>query len=83
VTGNAEKPSVWATAPPVSGPTRYPAIPISDHTMRAVTIAVLFGLYEQVSGWSFIATLPVFTWEGSLGIYLIVNGFKPSPITAG
>jgi hypothetical protein len=51
--------------------------------MRAVTIAVLFGLYEQVSGWSFIATLPVFTWEGSLGIYLIVNGFKPSPITAG
>jgi hypothetical protein len=34
--------------------------------------------YEQVSVWSAIATLPVFAWEGSLGIYLMVKGFKPS-----
>jgi hypothetical protein len=46
-------------------------------------IAVLFGIYEQVSGWSAIATLLVFVWEGSLGIYIVVKGFKPSPITAG
>jgi hypothetical protein len=39
--------------------------------------------YEQVSVWSATATLPVFVWEGSLGIYLMVKGFKPSPITAG
>jgi hypothetical protein len=28
-------------------------------------------------------TLPIATWEFSLGVYLIVKGFKPSPITAG
>jgi hypothetical protein len=27
-----------------------------------------------------IATIPEFIWELSLGIYLIVRGFKPSPI---
>jgi hypothetical protein len=28
-----------------------------------------------------IATIPEFPWELSLGIYLAVKGFKPSPIT--
>ena len=46
-------------------------------------IAVLFGLYEQVSVWSFIATLPEIAWEATLGIWLIAKGFKPAPITAG
>ena len=27
-----------------------------------------------------IATLPVIAWEASLAIWLIVKGFKPSPI---
>jgi hypothetical protein len=27
-----------------------------------------------------IATIPEFLWELSLGIYLVVKGFKPSPI---
>lgn len=31
----------------------------------------------------FIATLPEIAWEASLGVYLIVKGFKPSHITAG
>jgi hypothetical protein len=39
---------------------------------------VLFGLYEHVSAWSFIATLPEIAWEATLGIWLIVNGFNPS-----
>jgi hypothetical protein len=43
-------------------------------------IAVMFGLYKQTSGWSGIATLPEFAWELSLGIFLIVKGFKPSSI---
>lgn len=30
--------------------------------------------------WQGIATIPEFIWELSLGIYLIVKGFKPSPI---
>src|SRR5215204_2369634 len=45
--------------------------------------AVLFGVYEQVSVWSAIATIPEFVWELSLGISLVGKGFKPSPISAG
>ncbi|MFC6080503.1 DUF4386 domain-containing protein [Sphaerisporangium aureirubrum] len=46
------------------------------------TTAVLFGLYAQVSAPSAIAGFPIFLWEGSLGVWLIVKGFKPSPIAA-
>jgi hypothetical protein len=45
-------------------------------------IAVLLGVYDQVSTWSAIATIPEFAWELSLGIYLVVKGFRPSPILA-
>jgi hypothetical protein len=41
--------------------------------------AVLFGLYEQLSAWSAIATIPIFLWESSLGVWLVVKGFKPPP----
>ncbi len=41
-------------------------------------IAVLFGLYQQVSAWSLLATLPEIAWEASLGIWLIAKGFTPS-----
>jgi hypothetical protein len=44
--------------------------------------AVLFDVIEPRSGWQVIATTPEFVWELSLGIYLIVKGFKPSPITS-
>jgi hypothetical protein len=27
--------------------------------------------------------IPIALWEFSLGVYLVVKGFKPSPITAG
>jgi len=45
-------------------------------------IAVFFGLNELSSTWHFIATAPIFVWELSLGVYLIVKGFRRSPITA-
>jgi len=45
--------------------------------------AVLFGLYGQQSVWGAIAAIPVFAWEMSLAVWLIVKGFKPSPITSG
>jgi hypothetical protein len=45
--------------------------------------AVLFNVIEPGSAAQFIATIPEFVWELSLGIYLMVKGFKPSPITAG
>jgi hypothetical protein len=44
---------------------------------------VLFDVIEPGSGAQVIATIPEFFWELSLGIYLMVKGFKPSPITAG
>ena len=28
-----------------------------------------------------LAALPIFVWELSLGIYLVVKGFRPCPIT--
>jgi branched-subunit amino acid transport protein AzlD len=49
----------------------------------ASDIATLFDLWGQVSVLSGIAALPIALWEFSLGVWLVVKGFKPSPITAG
>jgi hypothetical protein len=46
-------------------------------------IATLFSGIGQVTAWSAIATIPVALWEFSLGVWLVVKGFNPSPITAG
>jgi hypothetical protein len=45
--------------------------------------AVLLGVIEAGAAWQTVASIPEFFWELSLGIYLIVKGFKPSHITAG
>ncbi len=45
--------------------------------------AVVLGVIEPGSSWQNLATIPEFIWELSLGIYLIVKGFRPSPLTAG
>ena len=47
------------------------------------TVTVLFGIIEPISPWTAIATLPIALWEISLGVWLVVKGFRPSPITAG
>ena len=46
-------------------------------------ILVLFDVIDSGSPVQAIATIPEFIWELSLGIYLIVKGFKPSPILTG
>jgi hypothetical protein len=43
--------------------------------------AVIFGVIEAGSATQLIATIPEFFWELSFGVYLIVKGFKPSPVT--
>jgi Domain of unknown function (DUF4386) len=43
---------------------------------------VLFGQWEQDAPEQFLFTIGEIAWELSLSIYLIVKGFKPSPITA-
>lgn len=55
---------------------------IGSPLLLAVTFATMFGLTEHGSAW-WILVAPIFVWELSLGVYLIVKGFKPSPITAG
>ena len=43
--------------------------------------AIFFGGYELGSVWHGIAAAPIFCWELSLGVWLVVKGFKPAPIT--
>ena len=45
-------------------------------------IATLFRGTGQAPSWAALAALPVAAWELSLGVWLVVKGFKPSPITA-
>jgi hypothetical protein len=56
---------------------------IAGPVLCAGGIAVLFGVIEPDSALKALAAAPEFVWELSLGIYLMVKGFKPSPITAG
>jgi hypothetical protein len=42
---------------------------------------ILFGVYENGSGPSFLMALPEIIWEGSLGVYAAWKGFRPSAIT--
>jgi Domain of unknown function (DUF4386) len=49
----------------------------------ASAIATLFGAYTQTSTWTGLATAPEFLWELSLGVWLVVKGFRPSPILSG
>jgi hypothetical protein len=41
----------------------------------------MFGVIDRIGLVAGIAVIPVAAWELSLGIYLVVKGFKPSPIT--
>src|SRR6202165_248288 len=44
-------------------------------------VAVLFGLIGQ-HGATGVFAIPIAVWEFSLGVYLVVKGFRPSAITA-
>jgi hypothetical protein len=46
-------------------------------------IGTVFGFLGQVSTVTALFAFPIALWEFSLGIYLVVKGFKPSQITAG
>ena len=47
----------------------------------AAWIGTVFGFLGQLSAASALFALPIALWEFSLGIYLVVKGFKPSQIT--
>ena len=44
-------------------------------------IAVLFGLIGQHASSTALFAIPIALWEFSLGVWLVVKGFKPSAIT--
>jgi hypothetical protein len=56
---------------------------IGGPLVAASGIAVMFDAIERGGAVQAVATIPEFLWELSFGIYLIVKGFKPSPILAG
>jgi hypothetical protein len=43
--------------------------------------ATLFGQHSSLTGLAGLPVIPVAAWEFSLGVWLVVKGFKPSPIT--
>ena len=45
--------------------------------------AVILGVIEAGSAAQTLAVIPEFFWELSFGVYLIVKGFRPSPVTTG
>jgi len=48
----------------------------------ASDITVLFGLFDRSAAPVALAALPIALWEFSLGVWLVVKGFKPSRILA-
>jgi hypothetical protein len=44
-------------------------------------VLTMFGVIDRIGSVALIAALPIAVWELSLGVYLVVKGFKPCPIT--
>jgi hypothetical protein len=45
-------------------------------------IGTLFSFWAPVAAPTLLLAIPIAVWEFSLGVYLVVKGFKPSPITS-
>jgi len=48
----------------------------------AAKVATILGVNDDTTAWSLVALAPIFFWELSLGLWLTVKGFRPSPLTA-
>ena len=55
---------------------------IGATVLVAADLAVLFDLIGRTSTPALVTALPIALWEFSLGVWLVVRGFKPSAITA-
>lgn len=51
--------------------------------LLASSTATLFGAWDQVSSIGLLMALPIATWEFSVGVYMIVKGFRTPPTDAG
>jgi hypothetical protein len=50
--------------------------------LLASDIAIFFGLYDRMAPVAALAALPIAVWEFSLGVYLVVKGFRPAAVAA-
>jgi hypothetical protein len=55
---------------------------VAGPLLLASVIGVVFGTHDLAAGLHVVAAAPIFVWELSLGVYLVVKGFRPAPITA-
>jgi hypothetical protein len=55
---------------------------IGGPLVAASSIAVMFDVIQRGGAVQGVATIPEALWELSFGIYLILKGFRPSPILA-
>ena len=51
--------------------------------LLASVTGIVFGTHDLDSGLHVIAAAPIFCWELSLGVWLVVKGFRPSPVATG
>jgi Domain of unknown function (DUF4386) len=50
--------------------------------LLASVTGIILGTHHLDTGLHVLAGAPIFFWELSLGVYLVVKGFRPAPITA-
>jgi Domain of unknown function (DUF4386) len=55
---------------------------IGGPLLIVAVFATLLGQHSSLAGLAGLPVIPVAAWEFSLGVWLVVKGFKPSPITA-
>jgi hypothetical protein len=48
--------------------------------LLTANLLTFFGHNTQTGSWSMLATLPVAAWELSIGFYMLIKGFRPSPV---
>ena len=46
--------------------------------LLTANLLTFFGHNTQTSGWTMLATVPIFVWELSVGVYMTVKGFRPT-----
>lgn len=64
-----------APHPPVVGLLGAPLLLASD-------IAIFFGVYDRMAPIAGLAAVPIAAWEFSLGVYLLVKGFRPAAVAS-
>src|SRR4051794_29142134 len=50
--------------------------------LLASDIAIFFGFYDRAAPVAALTALPIAAWEFSLGVYLLVKGFRPAAVAA-